>query len=189
MKILDTLLWVGVAIMVVSLLTYSVTRAQSPSPSLGPFYATHNHSDDLLGYKKSGPDWGTAADALHTYTFYPPTGYWTRILHVSGDTIAFTRYATPYCSGYLWAFHGNIPTDSFADLVYTDPTNFFWRQGSVCRGVESTITMSEDYNLLLRDNQFTSKVSVFLNETQQPIHLESSFTIIYQYERIGEIRR
>ena len=171
---------------VVSLLL--LVALASPSQTLGPFSASTNHSDDILGTPDHRPDtWGTAGYAVHRLEFHPPKGYRARILRVYGDFQGWVRKnPSGNCVGVLWGLTTTAPEGSARVTPAADNT-FLYVQDSVC-GADRTFRAPVDYDtrhggLLGPDNVLLSKVAVWLNETGEPVHMEPSFTIVYQFER------
>jgi hypothetical protein len=160
----------------------------SPAETLGPFSAATNHSDDLLGTPDSRPDtWGTAGYAVRRIEFHPPAGYRTRILRVYGDFQGWVRKnPSGNCLGVLWGLATTAPEGSARVTPAADNT-FLYIQDSVC-GTQRNFRAPVDYDtrhggLLGPDNVLISKTAVWLNETGEPVHMEPSFTIVYQFER------
>jgi hypothetical protein len=163
------------------LLILALSTACAQPSIIGPFTKTHNHSDDLLGGRKPG-EWGVSAQATHAYKFHPPAGYRVRLLSIHGDTQGFIRNPSPYCAGAMWAIHAEVVTPPQVD-EFVDPTLLFWVQDAACRGAAFRDPVDRSINQLLRTPEVISKVATFLNETGQPVHIESSFTLVYQFER------
>ena len=163
-----------------ALLGLLVTACAQPRV-LGPYVKTHNHSDDLLGTPKAG-EWGVSDQAVHPYRFSPPSGYRVRVLRIRGDVQGFIRNPTAYCAGTMWAMHAQLATPPQVD-EFVDPTLLLWVQDATCRGASFRDPVDRPVNQLLKTPELVSKVATFLNETGQPVHIEASFTITYQFER------
>lgn len=164
-------------------------RRPFPDPDvLGPYSAATNHSSDLMGTPDSRPDtWGNAGYAVHKIEFHPPAGYRVRILRVYGDFQGWVRKnPSGNCAGVLWGLSTTQPEGSQRVTPAADNT-MLYVQDSVC-AVERKFRAPVDYDtsaggLLGPDNVLVSKVAVWLNETGEPVHVEPSFTVVYQFER------
>ncbi len=171
---------------------------------LGPYSVATNHSDDILGVTDTRPGiWGTAGYDVHTLTFHPPEGYRVRILRVYGDFQGFIRKnPTGNCAGVLWGLQSTkelgYDPSVFQDVkpgrsrkgseraFPADDNTMLYVQDSICARLTFRDPVDFDTSvagLLEPDNVLISKAAVFLNETGEPIHTESSFTIVFQYER------
>ncbi len=155
--------------------------------ALGPFSVATNHSDDILGTADTRPGtWGTAGYGVHELRFHPPAGYRVRVLRVYGDFQGFIRQnPTGNCAGVLWGLQTTAPEGSIRVDPAADNTMLYVQDSLCARG---TFRDPVDFDtsaagLLEPDNVLLSKAAVFLNETGEPIHTESSFVVVFQYER------
>lgn len=156
---------------------------------LGPYSAATNHADDIQGVPDTRPNtWGTAGYSIHTVQFHPPEGYRTRILRIYGDFQGWIRKnPSGKCVGVLWGLQSSAAEGSSRVSPAADNT-FVYVQDSVCGSARRNFRAPVDYytqagGLLDSDNVLISKVSAWLNETGKPVHLEPSFTIVYQFEK------
>lgn len=156
---------------------------------LGPYSVATNHSDDLRGTPDYRQDtWGTAEAAVKRIEFHPPAGYRTRILRVYGDFQGWVRHnPSGNCLGVLWGLTTTAKDGSERVTPAADNT-FLYVQDSVCGTDKRNFRAPVDYDtqaggLLEQDNVLVSKVAVWLNETGEPVHMEPSFVLVYQFER------
>lgn len=154
-------------------------------PVLGPYSAATNHSDDILGTPDTRPStWGTAGYSVHELKFHPPHGYRTRILRVYGDVQGWVRKnPSGNCAGVLWGLTTTAKDGSERVSPAADNT-FLYVQDAICerRPFRAPVDYKID-RLLEADNILISKVAVWLNETGEPVHIEPSFVVVYQFER------
>jgi hypothetical protein len=157
--------------------------------TLGPFSTALNFAVDLAGIPDTRPGtWGNAASAQNLVTFSPPAGYVVRVLRVYGDFIGFPKSGTPAADTSCeigWGLKTTAPDGSA--LVSTGYDNsFVWLQNVVnssapaCRAAFDHVV--ETGGLLPADNKMISQTFVGLNTTGLTIHLEPTFTMIYQFE-------
>lgn len=156
-----------------------------PLPILGPYAASTNHSDDIQGTPDSRPGtWGSAGYNVHTFTFHPPVGYSTRVLRVYGNVQGFLRKppAAGTCAGVLWGLQSTAP-DGSARMNPAADNTFLYIQDATCGAPwRDAVDVDTHVNGLLADNVLYSKVAVFLNETGEAVHIEPSWTTVYQFE-------
>jgi hypothetical protein len=160
-------------------------------PVLGPYSVATNHTDDIAGTTDYRPgEIGTAGYSLHRIEFHPPQGYRVRVLRVYGDFAGWLRRnPSGNCVGTLWGLSTTAPEGSARATPAADNT-FLYVQDSAC-GSQRNFRAPVDYKtreggLLGPDHVLVSKVAVFWNETGEPVHLEPSFTIVYQFEENHE---
>src|SRR5215469_10361198 len=156
---------------------------------LGPYSTAVNFSIDLAGTPdtRSGT-WGTTGSAQNIVTFSAPAGYSVRVLNIYGDFIGFPRSGVPPAGTSCeigWGLKTTAPDGS--KLVSTGYDNsFVWLQNVVtgdapaCRAAFN-FDVSKG-GLLGPDNTMISQVFVALNTTGLTIHMEPTFTMIYQFE-------
>lgn len=152
---------------------------------LGPYSAATNHADDIAGTLDTRPStWGTAGYAVHHLEFHPPAGYKTRILRVYGDFQGWVRKnPSGNCAGVLWGL-SNTAKDGSDRVTPAADNTFLYVQDAVCERRPFRAAVDYKINRLLEsDNVLVSKVAVWLNETGEPIHMEPSFVVVYQFER------
>lgn len=178
----------------------SSLAAQSPAPAhprvLGPYSSTVNISLDLAGDPDSRPTtWGTSGSYASRIQFTAPTGYRTRVLRVYGDFIAFPKYPAAIAPGTLseigWGLKTTAPDGSqrvtypgYASSAFDN--SFVWVQGAV-DDKQPAARIPVDFavvagGLLEPDNLLLSQAFVALNTTGASIHLEPTFTLVYQFE-------
>jgi hypothetical protein len=155
---------------------------------LGPYSAATNHSDDIEGTQDTRPDtWGTAGYNVHSIQFHPPAGYRTRILRVYGDFQGWIRQnPSGNAVGVLWGLQTTAPEGSQRVTPAADNT-LTYVQDAICNN-KGPFRAPFDYHIqgggvLESDNLLYSKAAVFMNETGQPVHMEASFVVVYQFER------
>jgi len=157
--------------------------------TLGPYSTAVNFSIDLAGTPdtRSGT-WGNAGFAQNVTTFNCPAGYTTRIMRVYGDFIAFPRLGTPPTATSCeigWGLKTTAP-DGSARLSNGYDNSFVWLQ-NVITNVSTSCRACFDFDVsvggwLEADHKLISQVFVALNTTGLTIHMEPTFTIIYQFE-------
>jgi hypothetical protein len=159
---------------------------------LGPYSTAVNFSIDLTGIPDTRPGtWGNTDSAQNIVTFAPPSGYAVRVLSIYGDFIGFPRAGTPPAGTSCeigWGLKTTAPDGS--KLLSTGFDNsFVWLQNVVtseapaCRaGFNFDVHTG---GLLGPDNTMISQVFVALNTTDLTIHLEPTFTMVYQFETLS----
>jgi hypothetical protein len=157
--------------------------------TLGPYSTAVNFSVDLEGTPDTRPGtWGDAGFAQNLVTFSPPAGYLVRVLTIYGDFIGFPKSGTPPVGTSCeigWGLKTTAPDGS--KLVSTGYDNsFVWLQNVItssapgCRaGFDLDVHVG---GLLDSDNTMISQVFVGLNTTGLTIHMEPTFTMVYQFE-------
>jgi hypothetical protein len=155
---------------------------------LGPFSAATNHADDILGTPDSRQGtWGMAGSYTHNYAFHPPAGYRVRVLRVYGN---FQRWMRDpglpgKCAGVLWGLRSN--GDDSSPMEPASNNTMLYIQDATCGApFRDSVDVKIENGLLAADNVLRSIVAVFLNETGEPIHLEPSFTVVYQFEQVDQ---
>jgi hypothetical protein len=131
-----------------------------------------------------------------TAVFAAPARYRTRILHVTGNFIAWPRTGivpTGMSAEVGFGLKTTAP-DGSARIAYTGTTNqpydnsFVWVQGIVAVGDSRSVTpMDFDTRaggLLGADNTLLIQSFVALNTTGLTIHMEPTFICTYQFEPI-----
>ncbi|HLH45132.1 MAG TPA: hypothetical protein VKV74_19240 [Bryobacteraceae bacterium] len=166
----------------------AIAALSRASDVLGPYSASTNHSDDIAGAPDTFPgNWGTRGSNVHTMTFTPPAGYVTRILRVYGNFQGWMRNppANRRCSGVLWGLRSNA--DDASPMSYGSANTMLYIQDASCGDPFRDTVDVKIENGLLPDNALNSVVAVFLNDTGSPVHMESSFTVVYQFEPEGRM--
>jgi len=160
---------------------------ENPAPIvLGPYSAASNSVADMIGLQDERPGtWGTSDWVICKITFKPPAGYRVRILRVYGDLTAWARgvVAAGANAGALWALSTTGPEGSVR-MDYGADNTFVYIQGVVN---DSALRAAFEFDthvggLLEPDNVLVSKLAVFLNDTRRTIHLEPTWTMVYQFE-------
>jgi hypothetical protein len=156
---------------------------------LGPYSTAVNFSIDLAGIPDTRPGtWGNTGSAQNLVTFSPPAGYAVRVLTIYGDFTGFPRSGTPSPGTSCeigWGLKTTAPDGS--KLVSTGYDNsFVWLQ-NVVTSVAPACRAGFNFDvrtggLLGPDNTMISQVFVALNTTGLTIHMEPTFTMVYQFE-------
>jgi hypothetical protein len=119
-------------------------------------------------------------------TFRPPFGYRVRIIRIYGDfliwpvgKVADGRFAGALFGAQNTGYEGSKHSDWAAD------NTFLYVQ--VATGGQPA-RAAFDYKtkhggLLQADNALDLKMAVWLNDTELPIHMEPSFTVVYRFEK------
>jgi hypothetical protein len=156
--------------------------------------------------------WGHADSAVLPIRFYPPAGYRVRILELHGDLLAWIKSLpgdppTPLesISGVLLGFETSA---AFAEgLSQAARTQVIVRRAARMNQSRSCDFCSDgtplyvqdavgekdplrrtpydrtSVNILLGvDNTLTLVLAAWLNTTGKPIHLEGTYTVVYQFE-------
>ncbi len=145
-----------------------------------------NFSDDLAGQPDTRPGtWGTAGVAYHQVAFHPPAGCAVKILSISGDVVAWIRDYSYGQAGVLVGIHRQMwgGKNPWAACDYCSEDTPFYRQMAVSEKPETT-TFDHAYRagwLVGPDNTLWFKHAVWLNDTGQPVHLETTWTIEFQW--------
>ena len=181
-----------------TLLLFCPTLAAEPHPPtlLGPYTATSNFADDLLGTPDTRPNtWGTAGVAEHILTFNPPEGYRVRILSIRGDfvlwptTMGVSPAITPEGTfmGALSSALTSGPDGSTRADFLADNALFYVQLATERRAVRASIEGSfigVKNTLLPPDHKLRFFHAVWLNDTGLKAHMETTLSqIVYQFER------
>jgi len=156
---------------------------------LGPYSTAVNFAIDLAGTPDTRPGtWGNAGFAQNLITFSPPAGNVVRVLRVYGDFLAFPKSGTLSAGSSCevgWGLKSTAPDGSSRVSTGYD-NSFVWLQNVVTSnepGCRAPFDFAVDVGGLLQsDNRLISQVFVALNTTGLTIHMEPTFTIIYQFE-------
>jgi hypothetical protein len=155
----------------------------------GPYSTAVNFAIDLEGTPDTRPGtWGSSGFAQNVGVFSPPAGYRVRVLRIYGDLIGFPK------SGVIdagtsceigWGLKSTAPDGSTRFSAGND-NSFVWLQNvlssaspSTRAGFDHTV---ETGGLLEADHTVISQAFVALNTTGLTIHLEPTFTMVYQFE-------
>ncbi|HEY4089337.1 MAG TPA: hypothetical protein VGM43_25580 [Bryobacteraceae bacterium] len=160
--------------------------------TLGPYSTAVNFSIDLAGTPDTRPGaWGNAGFAQNVTTFSPPAGYQVRVLRIYGNFIGFPKSgvvgAATSCE-VGWGLKTTAPDGSaYASTGYDN--SFVWIQDAVT-GASPSCRLMFDFDvhvggLLQPDHKLISQTFVALNTTGLTIHMEPTFTMVYQFEPIA----
>jgi hypothetical protein len=156
---------------------------------LGPYSTAMNFAIELAGTPDTRPGtWGNAGVAQNIVTFSPPAGYRVRALRIYGDFIGFPRsgvLAADTSCEIGWGLKSTAP-DGSTRLSTGYDNSFVWLQNAItslapsCRAAFDHVV--ETGGLLEPDNTMISQAFVALNTTGLTIHMEPTFTMVYQFE-------
>ena len=155
----------------------------------GPYSTALNFSIDLAGTPDTRPGtWGNAGFAQNITTFSPPAGYRVRVLRVYGNFIGFPRSGVPAAGASCevgWGLKTTAPDGSARTSTGYD-NSFVWLQDVITSPAPNcSVVFDFDVHiggLLAPDNQLISQTFVALNTTGLTIHMEPTFTTVYQFE-------
>jgi len=119
-------------------------------------------------------------------TFNPPQGTRVRIVHLSGDLVAWPLTKSGGHSGVLLSFQTTAPQGSIRCDPCASNTLLYIQDvvGGVRDGVRAPFSEDVKANGLLQpDNTLVIVVSAWLNTTGGAIHMEPTFTVTYRYEK------
>lgn len=154
---------------------------------LGPYSAAANFAADILGDLDVRPNtWGRAGSHEWKITFSPPPGYRVRILRVYGDVLAWPRGTVDAgrFAGVLFGLRNSGPDGSVRADWAADNTFLYLQSatgGEVARAAFDHVVAAG--GLLAPDHVLCVKVAVWLNDTGRHIHIEPTFTMVYQFEK------
>jgi hypothetical protein len=157
--------------------------------TFGPYSTALNFSVDLAGTPDTRPGtWGNAGFAQNLTIFSPPAGQRVRVLRIYGNFIAFPRSGAPRAGTSCevgWGLKTTAPDGSaYASTGYDN--SFVWLQDVVTSPLPSCRLMFDfDVHaggLLEPDHHLISQTFVALNTTGLTIHMEPTFTAVYQFE-------
>lgn len=173
--------------------TWTVEAYQLPTSNVVRQFAT-NFSADLYGPLDNRPDtWGHAD--YHVWTIQMknvPSQHRVRVLRVFGDVVSYVRQPSDKTAGTLFGLattapDGNIGLDGVQRCDYCALNTMLYVQDYVGPtgggGARPFDYVVADAGLLERDNKLLVKVAAWLNETNQPVHIEPTFNVVYRYER------
>lgn len=141
-----------------------------------------NFTTDILGEVDSRPDtWGRTGYQVWTMEFTNvPAGCRVHISHVSGDLVAWFRNATDKKAGALYGLQSTAPEGSTHASPAAD--NCFVYVQSPVGNEGARIGLNDPVTFKLEaDNKLYVKVASWLNETEQPMHLEATLVLTYDY--------
>lgn len=131
-----------------------------------------------------GITWGTCAGQEVAIQFdNVPVGYTVKLIRVYGDFIAWVHGKVPEGtnSGVLWGLY-NSANNYSSTLQYASNGTYTYFQGAVnatnFRGSFDTTFVNAT---LPPNNVIINHNAIFLNDTGQSIHMESTFTLVYQF--------
>lgn len=161
--------------------------ASRKSTILGPYSAATNMAVAILGEPDKRPNtWGRQGADYKPLAFKPPPGYSVRILRVYGDFVAWPVGNPPAAkfAGVLWALNNTGKQGSSRMFPAADNTFLYIQQGVADRPVRAAFDFDVSAGGKLGpDHVLVSKTAVWLNETELPIHMEPTFTVVYRFER------
>jgi hypothetical protein len=158
---------------------------------LGPYSTAVNFSIDLAGTPDTRPGtWGNTAFAQNLTTFTPSSGLRVRVLRIYGDFIGFPKDGIPAAGSSCevgWGLKSTAP-DGSTRLSTGYDNSFVWLQNVITSAVPSC-RASFDHavevgGLLESDHVMISQTFVALNTTGLTIHMEPTFTVVYQFESL-----
>lgn len=171
------------------LMVFAAVAALGQGIQTGPFSASTNFTVDISGAQDNRPGtWGTSGVQTWSMKFYPPAGYLVRILHVHGDLTAMVRQPQQMIgqAGVLWGLGSTVAPNQgdSARVQYSGEGTFLYVQGVLTP--TQPLTRAVDYDtsvggLLGSDNTLIVKVAAFLNDTGAAIHLEPTFTMVFEW--------
>ncbi|MCU1327595.1 MAG: hypothetical protein JWN34_2965 [Bryobacterales bacterium] len=156
---------------------------------LGPYSTAVNFAIALAGTPDTRPGtWGNAGFAQNLTKFTPPAGRRVRILRVYGDFIAFCKSGTPAVGTTCevgWGLKTTAP-DGSVRLSNGYDNSFIWLQ-NIITASRTSCRAEFDHEvstggLLQPDHTMISQAFVALNTTGLTIHMEPTFTCVYQFE-------
>jgi hypothetical protein len=165
--------------------------------------ATNNFAYDVQGTEVQIPGaWGSSQAIAVPILFHPPAGYQTRITRIYGNLLASTTKGAlmPQGTG-AEAGWGLKTTATDGSLQVTYPTSTGAYVGSAYQNTvdwEQTMINSQSAVsvdnfdrpglsfVLPDDNTLICQTFVALNNTGLSIHIEPTFTVVYQFEPKGE---
>lgn len=179
---------------------------------LGPYTASSNFAADLYGQPDTRPGcWGYSDVATWPITFSPPPGYRVRIHAIHGDFISWIRtlpgdpqtpaestagvllglQSTPHAttSGRCDICSDIVTSHSRTAVAGPRPpvqgTTMVYIQDSVAQLMprsRAQYDLPAVNQLLESDNRLVVTVASWLNTTGKAIHVEPTFTVVYQFE-------
>jgi len=163
-------------------------------PTCGPFSAATNFTVDLAGTPDSRPaTWGSSAAQSWKIPFHPPAGYRVRILSITGDLTAWVHGKVPDGStaGVLWGLQstGAVDQGSSKRVEYSGEGTMLYVQGALAGQPLVRTVNNMDVSaggLLEADNVLVCKVAVFLNDTNQSVHIEPTWTMTFIWQKIEQ---
>lgn len=162
-----------------------------------PCSAAANFAYDLIGTPDSrAGTWGSAGSQTYKMTFKVPPGYRVRVLRVYGDFVFWPR-GTPqpdagdnvvgHAVGVLFGLSSTAPDGSALVEGGGASDNCFLYIQDSSKGGERRAPFDYDTHiggLLEPDGVMVVKAAVWLNTMGLAVHIEPSFTTIFQYERV-----
>jgi hypothetical protein len=169
----------------------------------GPFTMSTNFAADLKGnVEDTRPGcWGYTDAAQWNVTFAPPAGYRVRILKIHGDIVSWIRTLpgdplTPpeSTAGVLLGLQStpskpsqrcDVCSDAVRPKRPVEGATMLYLQDSVSEkrpNSRAQYDLPRVNEMLAADHKLLVTVSSWLNTTGKPIHIEPTFTVVYQFE-------
>lgn len=168
-----------------------------PAECGGPRVASGNFSADIAGQPDSRPGtWGTAGAELWAIEFHPPEGCAIEIHSISGDIVSWVRWSNSASwapakdkFGVLYGFQfhrENRGGGEICDLCDVG-TILYGQAGANSRDVSSRV-FRQSYRSPVRlpEDRLWVKAAAWLNDTDQPVHLEITWTIEFQFVEVPQ---
>ena len=169
----------------------AASLAAGTCPDAGKLHsATGNFSVDLHGPVDTRPStWGTSSAVLKPLTFKAPAGCSVEIAHLMGDFIAWPvgKVEKGNQAGVLISIERTNAPDAWADnpsklADYAAPGYFLYLQaGTDGAPARMAFDVGVVEGILAQDNVLEFKMAEYLNNTDQKIHMEVSFTVHFRF--------
>lgn len=171
-------------LLIVALLRFACSASDCISK---PCSVSSNFSADLIGEADHRADtWGTAGATFHRITFRPPAGYRVRVLRVYGDFLIWPigKVEPGKFAGALWGLATTGPDGSIHADWAADNTMLYVQVATGGQPARAPVNFRTAHGGLLGpDHVLVSKMAVWLNDTGLKIHMEPSFTVVFQYQK------
>lgn len=176
--------------LVMSLFTVGTSQTLlEQSLILGPYSDALNMVADLTGVKDPRPAiWGLDGSQSVVVPFEDvPEGYRVRVLSLTGNYMAWARaaYRPGKHVGTSWGIKTSYPDGSLHLPQFGASNCFAYLEYGLSNGeVNQPFNIDTHVGGLLGvDNTLTFVSAVYLNDEMIPVHMETTFTMIYQFEK------
>lgn len=150
-----------------------------------------NFAFDLAGTVDTRPNtWGTAESYTHKITFTPPIGYRVVVHSITGDIVSWVRNESQGKYGVLYGFQQYVyNVGGWGECDLCDVTTMLYGQtGGTSKDV-ATRTFKKEFKtpVPLPTNALFVKGAAWLNDTNQPVHFEITFTVEYEFKEFNDV--
>lgn len=130
--------------------------------------------------------WGRAGAEEWKVRFFPPAGRRVQIIRVYGDVVSWPKGKSPEgsFSGILFGLQTTGPDGSVHADLAADNCFLYIQDVLESKGRRTPFDTRFDDVYLDRDSVLRVKVAAWLNDTGLDIHIEPTFSVVYQFSPV-----